>query len=111
MNTIPQCTSATMQDQISSMMMTEWMKKKKKRLSCNHPSMTREVKSKASLTKMYVKWTVKDEDFNDLFDLKHLLKTHRLALTIFPKNKGAFSKHTCDLGCSTNVEMDIPLLT
>ncbi len=63
---------------------------------------------------MYVKSTVpvRDEDFDDQFDLNHQSKTHkRLALKIFRKNKEAFSKHACDLGCSTDIEMDIPLLT
>jgi hypothetical protein len=77
-----------------------------------HPSMTKEVESKASLTEMYVKSTVPvcDEDFDDQFDLKHLSKIHK-RLKVFKKNKEAFSKHACDLGCSTGIEMDIPILT
>jgi hypothetical protein len=34
-----------------------------------------------------------------------------LALKIFRRKKEAFSKHAYDLGCSTDIEMDIPLLT
>jgi hypothetical protein len=30
---------------------------------------------------------------------------------MFRKNKKAFSKYACDLGCSNDIEMDIPLLT
>jgi hypothetical protein len=80
----------------------------------HHPSMTKEVESKASLTEMYVKSTVPvhNEGFDDQLDLNHLSKTHkRLALKIFNKNKEAFSKHACDLSCSTDIKMDIPLLT
>jgi hypothetical protein len=58
----------------------------------HHPSMTKEVASKASLTEMYIKSTVpvRDEDFDDQFDLNHLSKTHkRLALKIFRKKQGS----------------------
>ncbi len=45
----------------------------------HHPSMTKEVESKSSLTEMYVKSTVpvRDEDFDDQLDLNHLSKTHK----------------------------------
>ncbi len=63
----------------------------------HHPSMTKEVKSKASLTEMYFKLTVlvRDENFDDQFDLNHLSKTHkRLALKIFRKKQRSIQQ-TC----------------
>lgn len=62
---------------------------------------------------MYVKSTIpgKDKDFDAQVNLKHLSKMHQwLALKNFQRNKEEFSKHACNLRCSTNIKMDIPLL-
>jgi len=80
----------------------------------HHPSMTKEVEQKASLTEMYIKSTtpVLDKDFEAQFDLSHLTKSEqRYARKIFRKHIDVFSKHACDLGCAKDIEMDIPLLT
>ena len=80
----------------------------------HHPSMTQEVEQKASLTEMYLKSTVpvKDEDFEDQFDLDHMKPAmKKFALKIFRQNIQAFSKHACDIGKAKHIEMDIPLLT
>ena len=80
----------------------------------HHPSMTKEVEDKASLTEMYLKSTVpvKDCDFEKQFDIEHMSPRYReIIFKMLRKNIGAFSKHACDLGCAVGIEMDIPLLT
>ena len=80
----------------------------------HHPSMTKEVEEKASLTEMYLKSTipVPDSEFDAQFDLTHIPpRLRKYAIKIFRKNQAAFSKHACDLGKAKGIEMDIPLLT
>jgi hypothetical protein len=62
----------------------------------HHPSMTKEVESKASLTEMYVKSTVpvRDEDFDDQFDLDHLSKTQETGTEDLQKKQRSIQQ-TC----------------
>ena len=67
-----------------------------------------------TLTELYLKSTkpIKDEDFEDQFDLKHLNQTDRKkALTMFRSHMKAFSQHTCNLGFSKDIKMKIPVTT
>ena len=78
----------------------------------HHPSMTKVVEDRAALTEMYLKSTipVPDHLFETQFDIGHLPpKMQQMALEIFRANKEAFSRHAADLGCSTDIEMKIPL--
>ena len=80
----------------------------------HHPSMTKIVEDKAALTELYLKSTkpVKDEDFEAQFDLKHLNhKDRKKALAMFRSHMKAFSQHACDLGCSKDIKMKIPVTT
>ena len=76
----------------------------------HHPSMTKIVEEKSSLTEMYMKSTVpiNDVDFEKQFDLKHLkLQNRKNTLKILRLKKEAFSKHACDLGKAKGIEMKI----
>ena len=76
--------------------------------------MTKIVEDKAALTELYLKSTkpIKDEDFEDQFDLKHLNQRDRKkALTMFRSHMKAFSQHACYLGCSKDIKMKIPVMT
>jgi hypothetical protein len=79
----------------------------------HHPSMTKEVEQKASLTELYLKSTIPfpDSKFNEQFDLKHLKPRFRkIALQTFRQFKGAFSRHACDLGKAKDIRMHIDVL-
>ena len=78
----------------------------------HHPSMTKIVEDKAALTELYLKSTepIPDELFESQFDVAHLpAKEQAMAYKSFWDNKEAFSKHACDIGCSTDITMSIPL--
>ena len=78
----------------------------------HHPSMTKIVEDRAALTELYLKSTVPVPDhlFETQFDVGHLNpKMQKLALEMFRANQEAFSKHAADLGCSKDIEMNIPL--
>jgi len=78
----------------------------------HHPSMTKIIEDKASLTVLDLKSTkkVSEEQWPALFDLKHLNGIERAtAIKIFRENKAAFSEHDRDLGKTDLVEMHIEL--
>ena len=78
----------------------------------HHPSMTKVVEDKAALTELYLKSTepIPDHLFESQFDVGHLpLSEQKFALQKFRENKEAFSKHACDIGCSSDISMSIPL--
>jgi hypothetical protein len=79
----------------------------------HHPSMTKEVEEKASLTELYMKSTVPfpENKFDEQFDLKHLdSRVKKLALNIFRRFKGVFSRHACDLGKAKDIRMHIDVI-
>jgi hypothetical protein len=75
-------------------------------------SMTKCVEDAPSLTdlKLIDDKPITDEEFYAQFKISHLSPKHQeQAKTIFQKHKKAFSRHDYDLGCSTDIEMDIEL--
>ena len=78
----------------------------------HHPSMTKIIEDKASLTNMYLQSTkpTPESEWPALFDLKHLsTQNGEDAIKVFLRNKAAFSNHACDLGRTNQVEMEIEL--
>ena len=76
----------------------------------HHPSMTKEVEENAALTELTLHKDVPldDEEFETQFDLAHLpMKNRRWAYQMFRRQKEAFSKHSADLGCATDISMKI----
>ena len=76
----------------------------------HHPSMTKEVEENAALTelKLHKDVPLDDEDFDTQFDLAHLpFKNRRWAQQMFRRQKDAFSKHSADIGCATDISMKI----
>jgi len=76
----------------------------------HHPSMTKEVEENAALTelKFHKDVPLDDEDFESQFDLAHLpMKNRRWAYQMFRRQKDAFSKHSADIGCASDISMKI----
>ena len=74
--------------------------------------MTSYVESTPSVTEMSFKNTTpfSEQEFENQFHLSHLAsETRHIALGIFHKHKNVFSKHDYDIGCSTDISMNIDI--
>jgi len=74
----------------------------------HHPSMTKEENAALTELKLHKEVPLDDEDFKSQFDLAHLpMKNRRWAYQMFRRQKEAFSKHSADLGCASEIGMKI----
>jgi len=74
--------------------------------------MSQLIKDSPSVTEMKLQkmgpW--KDQEFEKQFDLDHLpAKNKKHAIKIFKKHIDIFSRHKMDIGCGTDIEMDIEI--
>jgi hypothetical protein len=75
-------------------------------------SMSQVIKDTPSVTEMKLQktnpWT--DQELEQQFDLDHLpLKSRKQTIKTFKKHIDIFSRHEMDIGCATDVEMDIEI--
>jgi hypothetical protein len=75
-------------------------------------SMSQIIKDSPSVTEMKLQkmnpWT--DQKFEQQFDLDHLpLKSRKHAIKTFKKHIDIFSRHEMDIGCATDIEMNIEI--
>jgi hypothetical protein len=75
-------------------------------------SMSQVIKDSPSETEMKLQrknpW--KDQEFEQQFDLDHLpAKSKKHAIKTFKKHIDIFSRHEMDIGCATDIEMDIEI--
>jgi hypothetical protein len=75
-------------------------------------SMSQIIKDSPSVTEMKLQktnpWT--DQEFEQQFDLDHLpSKSKKHAIKTFKKHIDIFSRHEMDIGCATDIEMDIEI--
>jgi len=75
-------------------------------------SMSQLIKDAPSVTEMKL-WKTepwKDQEFEKQFDLDHLpSQSRKYAIKFFKKHLEIFSRHEMDIGCATDVEMDIEI--
>jgi len=75
-------------------------------------SMSQVIKDSPSVTEMKLQKTNpwKDQEFEQQFDLDHLpSKSKKHAIKTFKKHIDIFSRHEMDIGCATDIEMDIEI--
>jgi len=75
-------------------------------------SMSQLIKDAPSVTEMKLQKTEpwKEQEFENQFDLDHLPSQGRKhAMKVFKKHLEIFSRHEMDIGCATDVEMDIEI--
>ena len=74
--------------------------------------MSQVIKDSPSVTEMKLQKTNpwKDQEFEQQFDLDHLpSKSKKHAIKTFKKHIDIFSRHEMDIGCATDIEMDIEI--